>query len=100
MIVVVVRTAIKCELKPKLCQFTTEKMNGKQLVALLLTTLYGLVVSDERIYGGYRIDIKDAPYMASITILIEQFHNGTSKVLECGGSILRPNLILTAAHCE
>lgn len=65
----------------------------------LIILLHGLVDSDQRIYGGYRIDITDAPYMVSITILIERLDNGTTIVHECSGTILRKNLILTAAHC-
>lgn len=70
------------------------------LSLFVIVLLHGLVQCDERIYGGERIDITQAPYMASIVILIESYENGTSKVHECGGSILRRNLILTAAHCE
>lgn len=77
-------------------------MKGKLfcLALLLIVRLKGLVRSDEKIYGGERVDITKAPYMASIIILIETYENGTSKVYECGGSILRRNLILTAAHCK
>lgn len=77
------------------------KMKGKRFLVtvFLIILLHSLVDSDERIYGGYRIDITEAPYMVSITILVETFENGTSLVNECGGTILRLNLILTAAHC-
>lgn len=74
-------------------------MEGKQLLVALFFTI-GLVNSDERIYGGYKVDITEAPYMASIIIVIEKLANGTTMVHECSGSILRRNLILTAAHCE
>ncbi|XP_037030355.1 trypsin-like [Bradysia coprophila] len=70
------------------------------LTLSLIVLLHGLVQSDKRIYGGYRVDITEAPYMVSIIILIETYNNGTSKVHECGGSILKQNLILTAAHCN
>lgn len=76
-------------------------MDGKLfLVTLFVTILYGLVDSDKRIYGGYKIDITEAPYIVAITIIVELFPNGSASVFECGGSILRRNLILTAAHCK
>lgn len=62
--------------------------------------LHASVNSDQRIYGGYKIDVTQAPYMVGIVIDIKQYSNGLSKVHECGGTILRTNLILTAAHCE
>lgn len=77
------------------------KMAGKLflLTILLIVLLNGLVESGPRIYGGYRIDITEQPCVVSIVILIEMFSNGTSLVHQCTGSILRRNLILTAAHC-
>lgn len=66
----------------------------------LIVLLHGSVDSDQRIYGGYKIDVTQAPYMVAIVILVERHVNGSNKVHECGGSILRRNLILTAAHCK
>ncbi|XP_044764041.1 trypsin-1-like [Coccinella septempunctata] len=48
------------------------------------------VVPDDRIVGGRPADITEFPYEVSIQYLDE--HN-------CGGSILTPNFVLTAAHC-
>lgn len=78
------------------------------LVAVFLTVLLGCVVSehqieddgDARIFGGFKIDISSAPYMAGIYVVTKKFSNGTTSGITCGGSILRMNLILTAAHCE
>ncbi|KAJ6648822.1 Trypsin 3A1 [Pseudolycoriella hygida] len=77
-------------------------MNSKLfLISLSFTILCDLADSNNgRIYGGNEIDITEAPYIVSITIVIEELDNGTTIVHECGGSILRTNLILTAAHCN
>ncbi|KAL5279431.1 hypothetical protein ACFFRR_003820 [Megaselia abdita] len=45
---------------------------------------------DGKIVGGYKIDIKDAPHQISL-----QHRSGHI----CGGSIISPKWILTAAHC-
>lgn len=45
---------------------------------------------DERIVGGFEIDIKDVPWQVSLQ------KNGSHF---CGGSIISPKWILTAAHC-
>ncbi|KAB0794212.1 hypothetical protein PPYR_13832 [Photinus pyralis] len=45
---------------------------------------------DGRIVGGYDVNIEDHPYQISLQVW------GTHI---CGGSIIAPDLILTAAHC-
>jgi trypsin len=50
----------------------------------------GDVADDERIVGGERIDIVEAPYQVSVRI------DGGHR---CGGSILADDWVLTAAHC-
>ncbi|XP_055591130.1 CUB and peptidase domain-containing protein 2-like [Uranotaenia lowii] len=51
----------------------------------------GNLAEEERIVGGFPLDIEQAPHQVSIHL-----KNGT---LLCGGSVLRSNIILTAAHC-
>lgn len=55
---------------------------------------------DGRIYGGYSIDITDAPYMVHVQYIKEYLPNNRAVFSNCGGTILRKNLILTAGHCK
>lgn len=47
--------------------------------------------NDLRIVGGFGIDIQMAPYQISLQRRGQHF---------CGGSIINPTTIVTAAHCE
>jgi secreted trypsin-like serine protease len=72
-----------------------------QFIVAILTFFYfyNPALAEEKIYGGYQIDITQAPYMVHITYIREIFANGSGITANCGGSILRKNLILTAGHC-
>lgn len=77
-----------------------------QVIALaaLLVTGDDLKNNEEesRIYGGYPVDITDAPYMAHILMSENDHNNGMalSNSHECGGTIMTRRFILTAGHCE
>lgn len=62
--------------------------------------LLDVSADNSRIYGGYPINITDAPYMVHVVYANTIFANGSALTNTCGGSILRKNLILTAGHCE
>ncbi|XP_037029861.1 trypsin 3A1-like [Bradysia coprophila] len=71
------------------------------VLSLLLTIfLFDWADSEGRIYGGYQVDITKAPWMVYIGIFFKKPSNSKALYTFCSGSILRPNLILTAAHCN
>lgn len=73
------------------------------LVALMGSFNYAEIQADvemrgsERVYGGYPIEISDAPYMAHVNYLLYQ--NSTYGLASlCGGTIIKRQYILTAGH--
>ena len=60
------------------------------LVLALVIVCKGLYAAEPRITGGFPINITEAPWQ----VLIRVNDNPV-----CGGSIIAPNMILTAAHC-
>lgn len=69
------------------------------LLIFIFHQIFDLVLGGGRIYGGYPIDITQAPYMAHVQYTVEYLPNNRVLLSDCGGSILRKNLILTAGHC-
>jgi secreted trypsin-like serine protease len=57
---------------------------------LAIFTDFSSAQLSRRIVGGYKINIKDAPYQVAL-IKSENF--------DCGGSLLSQEFVLSAAHC-
>lgn len=71
------------------------------LSILLSHTTFGEQDGQGRIYGGYQIDIQKAPYMAQLYAIKGEYVPGQpTETGQCGGSIMKSNLILTAGHCQ
>jgi secreted trypsin-like serine protease len=70
------------------------------LIPFFLLFCFDSASGKGRIYGGYPINITDAPYMVHVVIARSQNPDGTTNVYECGGTILKKNIILTAGHCK
>ncbi|KAJ8673963.1 hypothetical protein QAD02_005225 [Eretmocerus hayati] len=52
-------------------------------------------ISDQKIIGGNKTRINEFPWMA----LLAYSSNGRKPEFRCGGSIINPRYVLTAAHC-
>lgn len=69
-------------------------------MSLLVISIILAVVSchplsnNGRIVGGIEIDIKERPFQIALNI-----YNDSEIVQMCGGAIVNPDTILTAAHC-
>lgn len=61
------------------------------LLCFLITTIISQAYSSDRIIGGSDMDIKDCPWQISILKKTGQLH--------CGGAIIGPSWIISAAHC-
>ena len=58
----------------------------------LLHVACGVRPPQSRVVGGVNAEPHSWPWIISLRILNGTFHN-------CGGSLIRPNWVLTAAHC-
>jgi secreted trypsin-like serine protease len=54
----------------------------------------------DRIVNGEATEPDEFPWIVSLQALMRNNHGKKKWVHLCGGSLLTPNLILTAAHCD
>jgi len=65
-------------------------------IATLISTIVALINGQSRIYGGSEAAVGKHRY---VTQLIECDEDGNKCYDLCGGSLIAPNAVLTAAHC-
>ena len=53
----------------------------------------------DRIIGGTPIAIEQAPWQVAIAFNRNRYQGGSKERFACGGSLIAPNVVLTAAHC-
>ncbi|XP_062705182.1 trypsin 3A1 [Aedes albopictus] len=63
------------------------------------TTLWESCLPVARIVGGQPAHITEAPYQVGIRLIRLPGHSPWRSSLVCGGSVIAPRLVLTAAHC-
>ena len=71
-------------------------MHSRNVLLALTPALAASAAVTKRIVGGELATLGQFPYLVSITGLYE----GTSEYSQiCGGALLNPTTVLTAAHC-
>jgi trypsin len=55
--------------------------------------------AEPRIVGGQTIDISQAPWQAALTLNPARYSGNSLQRLFCGGSLVTPTYIVSAAHC-
>jgi trypsin len=54
---------------------------------------------DGRIISGQPIPIEQAPWQVAIALNRDRYQGGSAARFACGGTLIAPNVVLTAAHC-
>ncbi|XP_074837454.1 kallikrein-14-like [Carettochelys insculpta] len=62
------------------------------LAAALLLLLASVAAEDERIIGGQSCGQRQLPYQVALM--------GSTNIVRCGGALIDPSWVLTAAHCD
>lgn len=74
-----------------------EQLNYSKMKYLLLVSALAVAATyadEARISKGQDVELGQLPYQALL-----QLRNDKGKIFRCGGSIISPNWIVTAAHC-
>jgi secreted trypsin-like serine protease len=72
--------------------------NSTTGIAILITYVLKpcFTFTDIRVVGGILAELNEFPWMAAL--VYNEKLNGEQKIA-CGGSLISPNVIMTAAHC-
>lgn len=52
-----------------------------------------------KIVNGLPVEQKAAPWFAQVITISQDVRTGATLAVKCGGSLIRPNMVVTAAHC-